>query len=226
MALAFCYTKWQVASTIIGVTSLAQLDEDLDAWGTTLSPELLAEIDKIRWEIRDPARARSWPRWRRRTTSAKRRPPPCCKAHGVAFTEHPYEYLEHGGAQHSAQVLGFDPVHGREDAGDGRREGQAAAGADARQPQGVHQEPGAADRRQVGRALQARGRQPPQRLPGGRHLAVRHAQARCRCTSRRASSPCRRSPSTAAGAATWWASTRRSACELLGAKPVQCALAE
>jgi Cys-tRNA(Pro) deacylase len=31
------------------------------------------------------------------------------KARGVAFTEHPYEYLEHGGAQHSAQVLGFDP---------------------------------------------------------------------------------------------------------------------
>ncbi|MDB5871838.1 MAG: hypothetical protein JWQ07_1280 [Ramlibacter sp.] len=31
------------------------------------------------------------------------------KASRVAFTEHPYEYLEHGGAQHSAQVLGFDP---------------------------------------------------------------------------------------------------------------------
>ena len=31
------------------------------------------------------------------------------KAHGVAFTEHPYEYLEHGGAQHSAEVLGLDP---------------------------------------------------------------------------------------------------------------------
>ena len=31
------------------------------------------------------------------------------KANGVAFSEHPYEYLEHGGAQHSAQVLGFDP---------------------------------------------------------------------------------------------------------------------
>jgi Cys-tRNA(Pro) deacylase len=28
---------------------------------------------------------------------------------GVSFTEHPYEYLEHGGAQHSAQVLGMDP---------------------------------------------------------------------------------------------------------------------
>jgi Cys-tRNA(Pro) deacylase len=31
------------------------------------------------------------------------------KAHGVAFSEHPYEYVEHGGAQHSAQVLGLDP---------------------------------------------------------------------------------------------------------------------
>ncbi len=31
------------------------------------------------------------------------------RQHGVAFTEHPYEYLEHGGAQHSAAVLGFDP---------------------------------------------------------------------------------------------------------------------
>lgn len=31
------------------------------------------------------------------------------RAAGVAFTEHPYEYLEHGGAQHSAAVLGFDP---------------------------------------------------------------------------------------------------------------------
>ena len=55
LALAFCYTKWQVASTIIGVTSVAQLDEDLDAYGTTLSPEILAEIDRIRWDIRDPA---------------------------------------------------------------------------------------------------------------------------------------------------------------------------
>lgn len=55
LALAFCYTKWQVASTIIGVTSMAQLEEDVDAWGTTLSPELLAEIDAIRWQVGDPA---------------------------------------------------------------------------------------------------------------------------------------------------------------------------
>ena len=31
------------------------------------------------------------------------------RQHGVDFTEHPYEYLEHGGAQHSAQVLGMAP---------------------------------------------------------------------------------------------------------------------
>ncbi len=31
------------------------------------------------------------------------------KAHGVAFTEHSYEYMEHGGAQHSALVLGLEP---------------------------------------------------------------------------------------------------------------------
>ncbi|MDQ8016539.1 MAG: aminoacyl-tRNA deacylase [Bordetella sp.] len=31
------------------------------------------------------------------------------RAAKVAFTEHPYDYLEHGGAQHSAAVLGFDP---------------------------------------------------------------------------------------------------------------------
>ena len=31
------------------------------------------------------------------------------KARAIEFTEHPYEYLEHGGAQHSAEVLGWDP---------------------------------------------------------------------------------------------------------------------
>ncbi len=55
LALAFCYTQWRVASTIIGVTSVAQLDECLDAWDITLSPELLEQVDAIRWEMRDPA---------------------------------------------------------------------------------------------------------------------------------------------------------------------------
>ena len=55
LALAFCYSNWRVASTIIGVTSVEQLDQCLDAWGATLSPELLNAIDKIRWAHRDPA---------------------------------------------------------------------------------------------------------------------------------------------------------------------------
>lgn len=31
------------------------------------------------------------------------------RAHKVAFLEHVYDYLEHGGAMHSAEVLGVDP---------------------------------------------------------------------------------------------------------------------
>ena len=55
MALAFCYGSWRVASTIVGVTSVAQLDENLDAWGTVLPSELLRAIDAIRWTHRDPS---------------------------------------------------------------------------------------------------------------------------------------------------------------------------
>ena len=31
------------------------------------------------------------------------------RAHQVVFSEHPYDYLAHGGAQHSARALGLDP---------------------------------------------------------------------------------------------------------------------
>jgi len=55
LALAWCYTRWQTASTIIGVTTQAQLDENIKAWGTVLSPELVTQIDQIRWQMRDPA---------------------------------------------------------------------------------------------------------------------------------------------------------------------------
>lgn len=55
LALAFCNTKWQVASTIIGVTTIKQLDENLDAFNTKLSNDLLKEIDRIRWFNRDLA---------------------------------------------------------------------------------------------------------------------------------------------------------------------------
>ena len=55
LALAFVYTNWRVASTLIGVTTPAQLNECIDAWGTKLPADLLARIDGIRREIRDPA---------------------------------------------------------------------------------------------------------------------------------------------------------------------------
>ena len=55
LALGFCHAKWQVASTILGVTSVAQLKTNLAAFDTVLSPGLLAEIDAVRWELRDPA---------------------------------------------------------------------------------------------------------------------------------------------------------------------------
>ena len=56
LALAWCYQSWRVASTIIGVTSLAQLDEDLDAWDVPqLSEAVLKAVDAIRLELRDPA---------------------------------------------------------------------------------------------------------------------------------------------------------------------------
>lgn len=54
LALGFCRAKWQVASTILGVTSVAQLEEDVAAYATPLSPELLAAIDALRLELGDP----------------------------------------------------------------------------------------------------------------------------------------------------------------------------
>jgi aryl-alcohol dehydrogenase-like predicted oxidoreductase len=55
LALAFCYRRWSVASTIIGVTSEAQLHECLDAWPVQLEEPVQQAIDAIRWELRDPA---------------------------------------------------------------------------------------------------------------------------------------------------------------------------
>lgn len=55
LALAFVYSRWFVASTIIGATSLAQLEENLAARELTLSPELLAEVDAIHLRYTNPA---------------------------------------------------------------------------------------------------------------------------------------------------------------------------
>ena len=54
MALAWCYTRWFVASTIIGATTLAQLKENIDAVASTLPADLVAAIDAIHARITNP----------------------------------------------------------------------------------------------------------------------------------------------------------------------------
>lgn len=47
LALAFVRSRWFVASTIVGASSLAQLEEDLDACEVVLSESVLAAIDRL-----------------------------------------------------------------------------------------------------------------------------------------------------------------------------------
>jgi aryl-alcohol dehydrogenase-like predicted oxidoreductase len=54
MALAWCYSRWFVASTIIGATSLAQLKENIDAESLVLSDEVVAAIDAIHARYTNP----------------------------------------------------------------------------------------------------------------------------------------------------------------------------
>jgi aryl-alcohol dehydrogenase-like predicted oxidoreductase len=47
LALAFVRSRWFVKSTIIGATSVEQLDENLDAFSVELSPELIGGVEQI-----------------------------------------------------------------------------------------------------------------------------------------------------------------------------------
>ena len=55
LALGFVHSRWFVTSTIIGASSLAQLQETLPATQTPMPPELLAEIDAIHLQYTNPA---------------------------------------------------------------------------------------------------------------------------------------------------------------------------
>lgn len=55
LALSFVMHRWCVTSTIIGATSMAQLQENIGAWNTKLSPEVLQEIDKLHLTMTNPA---------------------------------------------------------------------------------------------------------------------------------------------------------------------------
>ncbi|MCB5207845.1 aldo/keto reductase [Methylovorus mays] len=55
LALAFVYQRWFVSSTIIGATSMTQLQENIAAWQTRLSPEILQEIEALHLTYMNPA---------------------------------------------------------------------------------------------------------------------------------------------------------------------------
>ncbi len=55
LALSFVYRRWFVSSTIIGATSMAQLEENLSAWDKPLSAEIIAEIEAIHLRYMNPA---------------------------------------------------------------------------------------------------------------------------------------------------------------------------
>jgi aryl-alcohol dehydrogenase-like predicted oxidoreductase len=55
LAISFCVHSRRVANTLLGVTTIAQLDEDLDAAATPWTPALQQAVDEIRWRRRDPA---------------------------------------------------------------------------------------------------------------------------------------------------------------------------
>jgi aryl-alcohol dehydrogenase (NADP+) len=55
LALAFVRSRWFVASTIIGATTLEQLRENLDSVNVDLDPAILAEIDAVNARYPSPA---------------------------------------------------------------------------------------------------------------------------------------------------------------------------
>ena len=56
MALAWCYHREHVASTIIGATSIEQLKENIEAYDIRLDDETLSEINKVYKQYTDPTK--------------------------------------------------------------------------------------------------------------------------------------------------------------------------
>ena len=55
LALGFVMHRWCVTSTIIGATNMAQLSENIAAWNTKLSPEVLQAIETLHLTMTNPA---------------------------------------------------------------------------------------------------------------------------------------------------------------------------
>jgi aryl-alcohol dehydrogenase-like predicted oxidoreductase len=56
LALAWCKSRWFVRSTIIGATSLHQLEENVDAFSIQLDGATIAAVNKVYARYRDPSR--------------------------------------------------------------------------------------------------------------------------------------------------------------------------
>jgi aryl-alcohol dehydrogenase-like predicted oxidoreductase len=54
LALAWCYSRWFVASTIIGATTLAQLKENIDAFELQLPADVIDQVNAIHAGITNP----------------------------------------------------------------------------------------------------------------------------------------------------------------------------
>ena len=54
LALAWCYSRWFVASTIIGATNLDQLKRNIDAYDIVLPLDVIKQVDQIHAAITNP----------------------------------------------------------------------------------------------------------------------------------------------------------------------------
>ncbi|QIR35818.1 NADP(H)-dependent aldo-keto reductase [Tolypothrix sp. PCC 7910] len=55
LALAFVRSRWFVSSTIIGATTLQQLQENIESVNVVLNPEILADLDAVHTRYPNPA---------------------------------------------------------------------------------------------------------------------------------------------------------------------------
>jgi aryl-alcohol dehydrogenase-like predicted oxidoreductase len=55
LALSFVYSRWFVTSTIVGATNMHQLKENIAAWDTQLSPQVMLEIEDLHLQMMNPA---------------------------------------------------------------------------------------------------------------------------------------------------------------------------
>jgi aryl-alcohol dehydrogenase-like predicted oxidoreductase len=56
LALAWCKSRWFVASTIIGATSVEQLEENIDAFSIELDKTVVQKVNQVYARFRDPSR--------------------------------------------------------------------------------------------------------------------------------------------------------------------------